>query len=61
MKINTTSSTQRSSFERLHFRTWAAHEELELGELEPFIGLDPLVERSGEQMPLFGGAGGPTG
>ena len=44
-----------------HFRTWAAHEELELAELEPFIGLDPLVERSGEQMPLFGGAGGPTG
>src|SRR4029077_6769290 len=28
--------------------------------LEPYIGLDPLVERSGEQMPLFGGAGGPT-
>jgi hypothetical protein len=28
---------------------------LDLGDLEPYIGLDPLVERSGEQMPLFDG------
>ncbi|HEX7474121.1 MAG TPA: hypothetical protein VF323_13640 [Candidatus Limnocylindrales bacterium] len=44
-----------------HLRTWAAREDLSVAELEPLIGLDPLVERSGEQMPLFGGAGGPTG
>ena len=25
-----------------HLRTWAAHEELAVAELEPFIGLDPL-------------------
>jgi hypothetical protein len=44
-----------------HLRTWAAHEELSVAELEPYIGIDPLIERSGEQMPLFGGAGGPAG
>jgi hypothetical protein len=44
-----------------HLRTWTADEELSVADLEPYIGLDPLVERSGEQMPLFGGAGGPTG
>ena len=28
---------------------------LDLANLESFLGLDPLVERRGEQMPLFGG------
>ncbi len=44
-----------------HLRAWTATEELAIADLEPYIGLDPLIERSGEQMPLFGGAGGPTG
>ena len=44
-----------------HLRAWTADEDLSIADLEPYIGLDPLVERSGEQMPLFGGAGGPTG
>jgi hypothetical protein len=44
-----------------HLRAWTTSEELSVNDLEPYIGLDPLIERSGEQMPLFGGAGGPTG
>jgi len=38
-----------------HLRTFLAAERPDLGDLEPFIGLDPVVERGGEQMPLFGG------
>ena len=30
-------------------------EEVTLDELEPYLGLDPVAERGGEQMPLFGG------
>jgi hypothetical protein len=30
-----------------------ARDPIELADLEPYVGLDPLVERSGEQMPLF--------
>jgi hypothetical protein len=37
-----------------HLRTFLARDPLDLADLEPFLGLDPLVERSGEQMPLFG-------
>jgi hypothetical protein len=37
-----------------HLRTWLADERPDLADLEPYLGLDPLVERSGEQMPLFG-------
>ena len=37
-----------------HLRTWLAAERPDLDELEPLLGLDPLVERSGEQMPMFG-------
>jgi hypothetical protein len=44
-----------------HLRAWTMSEELSVNDLEPYIGIDPLIERSGEQMPLFGGAGGPTG
>ena len=36
-----------------HLRAWLARAPLVLEELEPFLGLDPLVERTGEQMALF--------
>ena len=38
-----------------HLRTFLAAERPDLDDLEPLIGLDPIVERGGEQMPLFGG------
>jgi hypothetical protein len=38
-----------------HLRAFLAREPLELADLEPFLGLDPVLERSGEQMPLFEG------
>ena len=37
-----------------HLRSFLARDELSLDGLEPYIGLDPLVERSGEQLGLFG-------
>jgi hypothetical protein len=37
-----------------HLRTFLAQESLDLGDLEPYLGLDPFVERTGEQMALFG-------
>jgi hypothetical protein len=37
-----------------HLRTFLAAEEPDLDALEPLLGLDPVAERSGEQMPLFG-------
>ncbi|HYM84621.1 MAG TPA: hypothetical protein VEY67_10760 [Candidatus Dormibacteraeota bacterium] len=37
-----------------HLRTFAALESPSLDALEPLLGLDPLVERSSEQLPLFG-------
>jgi hypothetical protein len=37
-----------------HLRTFLAGDELSLDDLEPFLGLDPEIERSGEQMALFG-------
>ena len=37
-----------------HLRTFLAREPLALDAMEPFLGLDPLVERSGEQLGLFG-------
>jgi hypothetical protein len=37
-----------------HLRTFLAGDELALDDLEPFLGLDPEIERSGEQMALFG-------
>jgi hypothetical protein len=36
-----------------HLRAWLASESLELGGLEPYLGLDPLVERSAEQLGMF--------
>ena len=38
-----------------HLRTFLAGDPPDLDALEPLLGLDPLIERSGEQMPLFGG------
>jgi hypothetical protein len=38
-----------------HLRGFLARDELDLDALEPLLGLDPLVERTGEQLPLFGG------
>jgi hypothetical protein len=37
-----------------HLRTFLARDPLELGALEPYLGLDPAIEREHEQMPLFG-------
>jgi hypothetical protein len=36
-----------------HLRTFLASEPLELSDLEPLLGLDPRVERTAEQLPLF--------
>jgi hypothetical protein len=36
-----------------HLRTFLASDELELGGLEGLLGLDPRVERTAEQLPLF--------
>ncbi|MGZ8437999.1 MAG: hypothetical protein ACXWXR_05590 [Candidatus Limnocylindrales bacterium] len=38
-----------------HLRAFLARDPLDLADLEPYLGLDPLIERSGEQLPLFGG------
>jgi hypothetical protein len=38
-----------------HLRTFLAADRPDLADLEPLLGLDPVVERGGEQMPLFGG------
>jgi hypothetical protein len=38
-----------------HLRTFLSAERPDLDDLEPLLGLDPVVERGGEQMPLFGG------
>ena len=37
-----------------HLRTFLAGDPPDLAQLEPLLGLDPQVERRGEQMPLFG-------
>ena len=41
-----------------HLRTFLARDPLDLDDLEPYLGLDPSVERSAEQMALFGGSSG---
>jgi len=38
-----------------HLRRFLAPERPDLDDLEPLLGLDPVIERTGEQMPLFGG------
>jgi hypothetical protein len=37
-----------------HLRHLAAAETADLDQLAPYLGLDPEIERQGEQMPLFG-------
>ncbi len=36
-----------------HLRRFLLKEKPDLDELEPLLGLDPLIERGGDQMPLF--------
>jgi hypothetical protein len=38
-----------------HLRSFLSAERPDLDDLEPLLGLDPVVERGGEQMHLFGG------
>src|SRR4051794_26017206 len=38
-----------------HLREWSSRDEVSLGDLEPLLGLDPAVERTGDQLSLFGG------
>jgi hypothetical protein len=38
-----------------HLRAFLDRDDLSLDALEPYLGLDPIVERSGEQLDLFGG------
>jgi len=42
-----------------HLRSWLGREPLDLDSLEPYLGLDPQVERRGEQMDLFERSDGP--
>jgi hypothetical protein len=37
-----------------HLRAFLARDDASLDALEPYLGLDPVVERSGEQLGLFG-------
>jgi hypothetical protein len=37
-----------------NLRAFLARDPLDLADLEPYLGLDPTMERNGEQMPLFG-------
>lgn len=43
-----------------HLQTFLGGDPPDLAALEPLLGLDPVVERGGEQMPLFGMPGGPA-
>ncbi len=38
-----------------HLRDWVSHEEVALVDMEGLLGLDPAVERTGDQLALFGG------
>ena len=38
-----------------HLGRFLAAERPDLADLEPLLGLDPMIERTGDQMPLFGG------
>ena len=38
-----------------HVREWAAREQVSLADMEPILGLDPAIERTGDQMSLFSG------
>jgi hypothetical protein len=36
-----------------HLRAWLERDPLGLGDLEPYLGLDPAIERRAEQLGLF--------
>ncbi len=38
-----------------HVRDWAGRDQVGLADLEPLLGLDPPIERTGDQLPLFNG------
>ncbi len=38
-----------------HLREWATRESVSLADLEPMLGIDPAIERTGDQLALFGG------
>jgi hypothetical protein len=38
-----------------HLREWSARDQVSLDDLEPLLGLDPAIERTGDQLSLFGG------
>ena len=38
-----------------HVREWASRDQVSLADIEPLLGLDPAVERTGDQLSLFGG------
>ena len=38
-----------------HVREWSGRDRVELADLEPLLGLDPAVERTGGQLAMFGG------
>jgi hypothetical protein len=39
----------------VHLQAYLARDPLDLDDMEPYLGLDPPIERGSEQMPLFGG------
>src|SRR5262249_14046170 len=38
-----------------HLRAWAGRDAVGLGAVEVLLGLDPSIERTGDQLALFGG------
>ena len=38
-----------------HLREWVGRDSVALADLEPLLGLDPDIERTGDQLSLFGG------
>ena len=38
-----------------HLREWMARDGVGLADMEPLLGLDPAIERTGDQLSLFGG------
>lgn len=41
-------------FKTNHLRGWAARDQVTLSDMEPMLGLDPDIERTGDQLALFG-------
>lgn len=38
-----------------HLREWVGRDQVALADMEPLLGLDPAIERTGDQLSLFGG------